>query len=83
MKLFYYNDENVWELVGENVDNSFLNLAKQYNSELAGLSNFDGGFVALRGTNALISSGGSTYYIENIDKIVSNWYASQAATTSE
>lgn len=83
VKLFYYNDDNVWELVGENVDNSFLNLAKQYNSELERLSNFDGGFVALRGTNALISSGGSTYYIENIDKIVSNWYASQAATTSE
>lgn len=75
--LLYY-DGTKWIRIGAVDDpNSFLNLLKTYTSDetIQSVTSLVGGGIVMKGTRASITSGGVTYFVENIDKIVDAWLA--------
>lgn len=85
--LYYFNDENKWQPIGDKINGatdpqSFLKLAKKYNKELESVNKLNGSSVFLKGTRALVSSDGVTYFIEYIDQMVADWLATQSPTTT-
>ncbi len=85
--LYYFNDEGKWQPIGDKLNGktdpqSFLKLAKKYNKELENVDKLNGSNVFLKGTRALVSSDGVTYFIEYIDQMVADWLATQSLTTT-
>lgn len=85
--LYYFNDSNKWQPIGDKIDGktdpqSFLKLAKKYNKELESVNKLNGSSVFLKGTRALVSSDGVTYFIEYIDQMVKDWLATQSPTAT-
>ncbi|WP_455666195.1 fimbrillin family protein [Phocaeicola sp.] len=86
--LYYFNDAGKWQPIGDKKTDgktdpqSFLKLAKKYNKELKDVDKLNGSNVFLKGTRALVSSDGVTYFIEHIDQMVADWLATQSPTTT-
>ena len=77
--LFYYNGTQ-WDRAGSNKSdkNNLLTLLKTYapNKDLENVTSFVGNNLSMKGTRAVINSGGKTYFIENIDELVNKWLSS-------
>lgn len=73
--LLYYNGTK-WIRIGAVDDpDSFLKLLKTYTSDetIQNVTSLAGTGIVMKGTRASITSGGVTYFVENIDKIVDAW----------
>lgn len=80
LKLYYFNDENQWQEVGDGSNQSFLHLL-QAEGQLTDVTALGGNNLYLKGPHAMVSSDGDTYFIENIDKLVEKWLEAQKTTT--
>lgn len=86
--LFYFNDDGKWEPIGDKINGktdpqSFLKLAQKYNPALNDVTRLTGTSVFLKGTRAMVSSEGVTYFIEYIDQMVKDWLDGQSAVTTD
>lgn len=84
MLVLYYFDGTQWKRIGDDTNNSFLNLLKTYapNDAIKNLTSLDGKALMMKGTRATISSDGITFFVENIDKIVEQWLSDHPAASS-
>lgn len=85
--LYYFNDDNKWQPIGDKINGatdpqSFLKLAQKYNPELKSVTSLKGSNVFMKGTRALVSSDGVTYFIEYIDQMVKDWLDAQSSATT-
>lgn len=74
--VLYYFDNTKWRRLGDRTDNqSFLKILQQYapSNQIKGLTYLEGNKLMMKGTKISIVSNDITYFVENIDQIVSRY----------
>lgn len=84
--LLLYYDGTEWIHIGNKDDpDSFLKLLRTYapNDEMMGDDfHLEGTSIIMKGTRAVIQSHGKSYFIENIDELVSKWLKDNPLSTN-